>query len=150
MAPPDLRIVSLIPSATEIVAALGLQDALVGRSHECDYPAGVQDLPICTAANLDASGSSRQIHDRVTELWSSALSIYRLDLAQLMALQPTHILTQAQCDVCAVSLAEVEAALGQMGDQSVRVLSLQPSRLDQVWQDIQEVRSPLICQVSPC
>jgi hypothetical protein len=106
-----LRIISLIPSATEIVAALGLEGALVGRSHECDYPLTVQSLPICTVPNLDPQGTSREIHDRVEDLLQSALSIYRIDLDALEHLRPTHILTQAQCEVCAVSLAEVEAAV---------------------------------------
>jgi iron complex transport system substrate-binding protein len=93
MSNAQLRIISLIPSATEIVAALGLESALVGRSHECDYPATVQSLPICTAPNLDPQGTSREIHDRVEELLQSALSIYRIDLEALERLRPTHILT---------------------------------------------------------
>lgn len=149
MSTSDLRIISLIPSATEIVAALGLAEKLVGRSHECDYPAQVQDLPICTAANLNAKGQSREIHDRVTALLQSALSIYRLDLEQLKRLQPTHILTQAQCEVCAVSLAEVQQALGQMADLSIQVISLQPSRLEHIWQDMEQVAATLGCNSQP-
>ena len=105
-----MRIVSLLPSATEILAALGLTDAIVARSHECDYPPEIQDCPIATQAKLDPSGSSAVIHDRVTELLQSALSVYRIETELLKQLQPTHIVTQAQCDVCAVSLAEVEQA----------------------------------------
>jgi iron complex transport system substrate-binding protein len=133
---PNLRIVSLLPSATEIVAALGLADCLVGRSHECDYPEAVKALPICTAANLDSKASSHEIHRRVTELLSQSLTIYQLDLAQLERLQPTHIITQAQCDVCAVSLAEVEAAVQEgLASQPV-LISLQPNTLQEVWQDL--------------
>lgn len=134
-----LRIVSLIPSATEVVAALGLADFLVGRSHECDYPPQVLDLPICTAPNLNPHGTSREIHDRVTDLLQSALSIYRIDLEQLFLLQPTHIITQAQCEVCAVSLAEVEAALAQWSDRTSQVISLQPATLADVWSDLARV-----------
>ncbi len=134
-----LRIVSLIPSATELVASLGLEQALVGRSHECDYPATVQALPICTAPNLDPRGASHEIHDRVEALLRSALSLYQLDLQQLAALQPTHIITQAQCEVCAVSLADVEAAVAQLTNCSPQIISLQPSRLDELWANLREV-----------
>jgi iron complex transport system substrate-binding protein len=143
MADSELRIVSLIPSATEIVAALGLVDFLVGRSHECDYPTRVKDLPICTAPNLDPQGTSREIHERVTDLLQAALSIYRIDLEELKRLRPTHILTQAQCEVCAVSLAEVEAALTQFSHESPQVISLQPSTLNEVWLDMEQVAQAL-------
>ena len=143
MAPDHLRIISLIPSATEIVAALGMGDALVGRSHECDYPQAVASLPVCTAANLDPQGTSRQIHDRVTELLQSALSIYRIDLALLQQLQPTHILTQAQCDICAVSLAEVQQAVATFTQGTPQVISLQPRSLCDLWTDIQCVGEAL-------
>jgi iron complex transport system substrate-binding protein len=133
----SLRIVSLIPSATEMVASLGLGESLVGRSHECDYPPGVTQLPVCTAPNLDPRGSSREIHDRVEELLQSALGIYRLDLDQLVQLQPTHIVTQAQCEVCAVSLADVETAIASLTNCTAQVISLQPHTLSrkfgQIW-----------------
>lgn len=135
----ELRIISLIPSATEIVAALGLEGSLVGRSHECDYPPTVQSLPICTAPNLNPQGTSREIHDRVEDLLKSALSIYKIDLDALARLRPTHILTQAQCEVCAVSLAEVEAAVAQLTNCSAQIISLQPAVLDDVWADLRRV-----------
>uniref|UniRef100_B8HWR4 ABC transporter, periplasmic solute-binding protein n=1 Tax=Cyanothece sp. (strain PCC 7425 / ATCC 29141) TaxID=395961 RepID=B8HWR4_CYAP4 len=145
----DRRIISLIPSATEIVAALGLTDCLVGRSHECDYPAVVTQLPVCTAPNLDPQGSSQEIHDRVTALLQNALSIYRVDLHQLEALQPTHILTQAQCEVCAVSLAQVEDAVRQLTQSQPQLISLQPATLDQVWEDIDRVARALGVESQP-
>lgn len=145
MSRSDLRIVSLIPSGTEIVAALGCGSHLVGRSHECDYPEQVQTLPVCTVANLNAEQPSRDIHNQVMELLQSALGIYRLDLEQLQQLKPTHIVTQAQCDVCAVSLAEVEQALIQITDQTTQVISLQPSLLAHVWQDMERVATALGC-----
>ena len=88
------RIISLIPSATEILAVLGLSDAIVGRSHECDYPSEILTRPICTQARLQTNTSSAAIHDQVTNLLQSALSIYEINLDILEELQPTHILTQ--------------------------------------------------------
>ncbi|HBE49582.1 MAG TPA: cobalamin-binding protein, partial [Cyanobacteria bacterium UBA11369] len=93
----NLRIVSLIPSATEIVTMLGLTDALVGRSHECDYPPDIQDRPVCTGARLNSETPSAQIHQDVNELLQKALSIYQIKIDVLEQLQPTHILTQDQC-----------------------------------------------------
>jgi len=145
----ERRVISLIPSATEIVAALGLTHTLVGRSHECDYPPEVTALPVCTQPKIDSDGSSRQIHDRITELLQSALSVYRLDLKKLEELQPTHILTQAQCDVCAVSLAEVEAAVAELTHRHPQVLSLEPNTLSEVWADIQRVAAALGADAAP-
>ncbi|PZD72557.1 Vitamin B12-binding protein [Acaryochloris thomasi RCC1774] len=145
----ELRIVSLIPSATEIVAALGLVDCLVGRSHECDAPPAVESLPVCTAPNLDPQGSSREIHDRVEDLLQAALSIYRIDLEQLEQLRPTHVITQAQCDVCAVSLSEVEDAVAQLTNHSPQIISLQPQILGDVWQDIRRVAAALGVDATP-
>lgn len=133
------RIVSLIPSATEIAACLGLTPYLVGRSHECDYPPEVQALPVCTAPKFNPEGSSAEIHDRVTDLLQSALSVYRVDTPMLEQLQPTHILTQAQCEVCAVSLADVEQAVASLTQLCPHILSLQPNTLSEVWADIERV-----------
>ncbi len=141
-----LRIVSLIPSATEIVAALGYADCLVGRSHECDYPAAVLSLPVCTEPKFDPVGTSSEIHQRVTDLLTSALSVYRVKTEVLADLQPTHIITQAQCEVCAVSLADVEEAVESLlkdsavnRDSPIQVVSLQPERLADLWTDIVRV-----------
>ncbi|MBI4782735.1 MAG: cobalamin-binding protein [Oscillatoriophycideae cyanobacterium NC_groundwater_1537_Pr4_S-0.65um_50_18] len=134
-----LRIISLIPSATEIVAALGLADCLVGRSHECDYPPSVASLPICTEPKFDPKGTSAEIHDRVTDLLQSALSVYRVKTEVLEKLQPTHILTQAQCEVCAVSLADVEKAADRLTQSQPHIISLQPNVLADLWTDIDRV-----------
>jgi len=142
----SLRIVSLIPSATEIVAALGYADALVGRSHECDYPATVLSLPVCTEPKFDPVGTSGEIHQRVTDLLTSALSVYRVKTEVLADLRPTHIITQAQCEVCAVSLSDVEKAVAELlnaesvsKDSPIQVISLQPERLADLWTDIARV-----------
>lgn len=139
MSQEQLRIVSLIPSATEIVACLGLTDRLVGRSHECDYPPEVQTLPVCTEPKFNPAGTSGEIHDRVTDLLQSALSVYRVKTEVLQQLRPTHILTQAQCEVCAVSLNEVEQAVAKLTHVQSQIISLQPNTLAEVWADIQQV-----------
>lgn len=142
MQPP--RIVSLLPSATEILHSLGLTDYQVGRSHECDFPPAVADLPVCTAPKFNPEGTSREIHDRVTELLRSALSVYEVNTDVLRSLQPTHILTQAQCEVCAVSLADVEAAVGSLTGMQPQILSLQPTRLEEVWNDMRQVATAVL------
>lgn len=139
----ELKIVSLIPSATEIVAQLGFTDYLVGRSHECDYPPEIQSLPICTAPKFNPNGTSSEIHDRVTDLLQSALSVYQIKTEILEQLQPTHILTQAQCEVCAVSLADVEQAVATLTHSQPQIISLQPNTLTDIWQDIQHVAAAL-------
>ncbi len=142
----DLRIVSLIPSATEIVAALGYGEYLVGRSHECDFPKAVLDLPVCTEPKFDPVGSSEEIHTRVSELLASALSVYRVKTEVLADLKPTHIITQAQCEVCAVSLSEVEAAITTLipAGKAIQIVSLQPQSLADVWSDMSRVAAALV------
>ncbi len=149
MANTELRIVSLIPSATEIAAQLGFAEQLVGRSHECDYPPEVQSLPICTAPKFNPNGTSGEIHDRVTDLLQSALSVYQIKTEVLEQLQPTHILTQAQCEVCAVSLADVEQAVATLTHSQPQIISLQPNTLADVWQDIHRVATALSVDGQP-
>jgi len=103
------RVVSLIASATEWVAALGATEWLVGRSHECDYPADVVALPACSSAKFDVHSDSRQIDDRVKAVLQDATSVYRVDRTQLETLQPTVVITQTQCEVCAVIHDELNA-----------------------------------------
>lgn len=138
-----MRIISLIPSATEIVCALGFEADLVGRSHECDSPPSVTRLPALTEPKFDPQGSSRDIDDRVRAILQEALSVYRVDEALLRDLRPDVIITQAQCEVCAVSLDEVQrvtqAALG--GD--ARVVSLEPNALSDVMDDLDRVADAL-------
>jgi iron complex transport system substrate-binding protein len=139
----NLRIVSLLPSATEIVAALGLTDAIVGRSHECDYPPEIQDRPICTEAQLNSEQPSAQIDADVLDLTQKALSIYKIKTDVLEQLQPTHIVTQDQCDVCAVNFTDVEKAVAELTHSSPKVISLQPNVLSDVWADIERVAATL-------
>jgi iron complex transport system substrate-binding protein len=137
------RIVSLLPSATEVVCALGLSECLVGRSHECDFPDAIRTLPPCTEPKLDPKASSAGIHRQVTSLLENALSIYRVDSARLRALRPDIILTQAQCEVCAVTFADVEKAVADWSGPRPRVISLSPQRMVEVWSDIRSVADAL-------
>ena len=137
------RIVSLIPSATEIVAALGAADQLVGRSHECDYPAQVQQLPICTAPKFNPDGSSSEIDQAVKTLVEQSLSVYKVDTELLNELAPDVIITQTQCEVCAVSLSDVEAAVCEITSSAPRIVPLSPNWLEDVWNDIQHVADAL-------
>jgi iron complex transport system substrate-binding protein len=136
------RIVSLLPSTSEIACALGFQRQVVGRSHECDHPAELSSVPICTRARL-ADGSSRQIDDRVRDLVQRGVSIYEVDAELLRELAPSVILTQDQCAVCAVTLEDVEAALGSWLASSPTLVSLSPMTLNDVWQDIRRVAAAL-------
>jgi iron complex transport system substrate-binding protein len=137
------RIVSLLPSATEIVAALGLADALVGRSHECDFPEEVSDLPVCTEPRLDPGASSEAIHRSVGRLLSESLSVYRVDAERLRELSPTHVVTQVQCEVCAVSLADVERALADWTAAPPHLVALNPGSIAEVFDDVARVARAL-------
>jgi len=137
------KIVSLLPAATEIVCALGLENNLVGRSHECDFPPSVKQLPACSNANLPDNLSSGEIDVKVKELLADALSIYTVDREVIKRLAPDVVITQAQCEVCAVSLKEVEQALENCLDKSVRIISLQPNVLNDIFNDIKTIADSL-------
>src|SRR5262245_32125871 len=102
-----MRIVSLLPSATEIVCALGLEDQLVGVTHECDFPDFVRDLPKVTTTLIPTDATSREIDALVRERLKTQRALYSLDVPTLERLAPDLIVTQALCDVCAVAEAEV-------------------------------------------
>ena len=143
------RIASLVPSATEIVAALGLAGSIVARSHECDWPPEVARAPACTRARIDTTLPSGAINEEVGRLLSAALSLYDLDTEVLRTARPSHIVTQDQCDVCAVGLNEVEAAAAEFLEAPVEIVSLAPMRLGDVWDDIARVGTALGVDAAP-
>jgi iron complex transport system substrate-binding protein len=135
--------VSLVSSATEMVHALGALSWLVGRSHECDYPAEVLALPVCTAPRFAVEGDSREIDRLVRQTRAESISVYRVFDEVLERLQPTHILTQIQCEVCAVSLKDVEHSVAGRLASRPRVVALQPNSLGDVWEDFRRVARSL-------
>ena len=134
-----MRIVSLLPSATEIVFALGLGDELVGVTHECDWPPEVADIPAVTRSTHDLAGrSSREIDQLVGASVHGGSSLYELDEAALEASEPDLILTQELCAVCAVSYREVNEVARTI-DADIRVVSLEPTSIEGVLNSIATV-----------
>ena len=130
------RVLSLLSSTTEIIYALACGDRLVGRSHECDYPEEVSELPICTIPKFNVDGTSREVDDEVKSLVQSALSIYYINEKLLKELKPDIIFTQSQCEVCAVSVSDVENALKNITGLSSRVISVEPNSVEDIFNDI--------------
>ncbi|MBV8537784.1 MAG: cobalamin-binding protein [Alphaproteobacteria bacterium] len=143
MAHQGPRTASLLASATEIVAALGATDLLVARSHECDFPPDIAHLPVVTAAQIDTDRPSGAIDREVKALLARALSIYRVDGERLRTLVPDLIVTQTQCEVCAVTPADVETALAAWTGARPRILSLTPNALTDIFADIERVATAL-------
>ena len=137
------RIVSLISSATEIIHALGQTPNQVGRSHECDFPPEVATLPVCTKPTIDIHADSREIDRAVKDRVRNALSVYEVFDEVLECLQPTHIITQTQCEVCAVSLRDVERSVASRLASRPKIISLTPNTLADVWDDIRRVAGSL-------
>ena len=138
-----MKVVSLLPSATEIISRLGLEKNLVGVSHECDFPASVVSLPNLTSSSINTELSSSNIHKSVMEVMKNAVSVYDLDLELLTSLKPDFIITQDLCDVCAVSFEQVEQACQEVLDKNIRIISLKPKMLGDIWDDMQNVADQL-------
>ena len=139
MSDTSMRIVSLLPSTTEIVCALGLEAELVGITHECDYPPCAVDKPRLTASRISPETmTSKEIDHAVRSQLDGHGSIYDLDEAKLRELNPDLILTQELCEVCAVSYQTVERA-ARMFEAEVKVVSLEPTTIDEVFENIRMV-----------
>jgi len=137
------RVASLLPSATEIVCAVGAESDLVGISHECDFPERVRHLPALTRARLGPARTSREVDESVRSVLQNALAVYEIDLPALEAARPDVIVTQDLCDVCAVSLDDVTAASAALVHQPVRIVNLRPTRLADIWGDVLRVAEAL-------
>src|ERR1043166_3476850 len=136
MANDSLRIISLLPSTTGIVCALGLQDALVGITHECDYPVSVANKPRLTRSRISQQTmTSAEIDHAVRSQLDGHGSIYDLDESRLLELKPDLILTQELCEVCGVSYKTVERA-ARMFETDVKVVSLEPGTIGDILENI--------------
>ncbi len=144
-----MRIVSLLPSSTEIVESLGALDELVGISHECDYPPGVETRPVLTSSKINIDQLSADIDRDVRRTLRDALAVYDVDASGLEEARPDVVLTQDLCDVCAVSIRDVEIALDAIAKKDVKLVSLKPTRLDDlgeahgVFGDVERVAAAL-------
>jgi iron complex transport system substrate-binding protein len=136
-----MRVISLVPAGTEIVAALGAEDLLVGISHECDYPPSVQHLPRVTGTQVDVRASGAEIDAEVRRLRQAGLPVIAIDEFQLQRLAPDLIITQDLCEVCAVSDGQVHRFRPRLG--SPRILSLTAQDLEGIWGDIAELGAAL-------
>ncbi len=139
-----MRVCSLLPSATEIVFALGWEHTLVGVTHECDYPPAAAHLPAVTRTNIPAGLSSHDIDAAVSATLETTGSLYELDVARLEQLQPDVILSQRLCEVCAVSAGRVEDAIASLPSHP-QVVNLEPHSLDDILETIRTVGRLLGC-----
>jgi iron complex transport system substrate-binding protein len=134
------RIVSLLPAATEMTCGAGLRNSLVGVSHECNWPSGVEGLPRLTRSRVDSSADSGAIDEQVKALFAAGEPLYEVDVAQLVALKPTLIVTQSQCDVCAVSYASVAKAVATTPALAgCKLVALNPRTLGEVIDDVERI-----------
>lgn len=138
-----MKIISLLPSATEIACALGLADNLVGISHECDYPATVLSLPRVTYSHIP-EGSLQEIDTHVTARKKAGVSLYGIQREWMEKLAPDIILTQGLCDVCALTPEDLEQELGKV-PESTQIISMSGMTIDGIFTDIQQVAQ--VCHV---
>lgn len=138
-----MRVATLIASGTEIVSALGCGDWIVGRSHECDHPDGIAAIPVLTEPKFPLGGTGGEIDREVKAIVEAGASVYHVHAERLKELRPDVIITQDQCEVCAVSLKDVEAALCDWTGNEVQVVSCRPNALGDVWSDIRRIADTL-------
>lgn len=116
---------------------------LVGRSHECDYPPQILNLPQVTAPKFVLDGRSYQIDQRIKAILAEGLSVYRVDVEALRRLRPDVIVTQVQCEVCAVSLSDIEKALAEISGYAPVIVPLNPNSLSDIWEDVRRIARAL-------
>lgn len=139
-----MRIVSLMPSATEILCALGLAESLVGISHECDFPAEILHRPRLTRTQLPPELSTGEVHRRVQDHLARGESLYKIDAERLAALAPDLVVSQRQCSVCALGESDAAGALAKAGSRA-RLLALAASRFNELPQDIRRLGEATDC-----
>jgi len=137
------KIVTLIPSATEIVAFLGQKNSIVGRSHECDYPKDLNNVAKLTSPKINVEGTSSEINKQINTILENSLSVYKVDIQKLKELDPDFIITQAHCEVCAVSFSEVKNIVNKYFNRKTKIISLEPNTLNDVFDDIKRVAKGL-------
>lgn len=137
------RIVSLLPDATEIICALGLQNQLVGRSHECDFPEEIKKIPAVTKTKINPEETSKEINKSVNKLVKQGLSVFEVDGEKLKELKPDIIITQTQCALCAVPEQEIENAVAKFLDYKPQIISLKTKGLDDIYTDIFKIAATL-------
>lgn len=131
-----MRIVSLLPAATEIVCALGLENQLLAISHGCSFPDYINSKPRISSTDIDYNAiSSKEIDRHVEESMHQKKSLYKLDKKMLVEIKPTHILTQALCDVCAITPSDIQKVIVDLRP-SPEVIELNPRSIEQIYQDI--------------
>ena len=137
------RVLSLLSSTTEVVYALGCEDQLVGRSHECDYPPEVMTLPICTKPKFNVDGSSIEVDGQVKSILQNALSVYYINEDLLKELKPDIILTQSQCEVCAVSEKDVKGVVKNITGINPDIISVEPNSVKDIFKNIKIIAEAL-------
>ncbi|QDT04935.1 corrinoid ABC transporter substrate-binding protein [Rubripirellula lacrimiformis] len=140
-----MRIVSLLPSATEMICGLGLRDQLVGVSHECDFPASVAALPKVTRSFFPADATSAEIDQIVRQKVDSSAALYSLDTQALLDLRPDVIVTQSLCDVCAVSMDQVQAVADALPCPPT-IVPLEPTSIDDVMDAVRQISAVVGCE----
>ena len=137
------KIITLIPSATEIISFLGLDSQLVGVSHECDFPEKVKSLKKLTKTDIKTNVSSYNIHLQIEKILENSLSVYKVDENLLKYLNPDVIITQDQCNVCAVDLSQVKKVTSSYLNKEVDIISLQPKSFNNIFENIEYVAKKL-------
>ena len=137
------KIITLIPSATEIISFLGLDSQLVGVSHECDFPEKVKNLKKLTKTDIKTNATSYDIHLQIEKILENSLSVYKVDEKSLKYLNPDVIITQDQCNVCAVDLSQVKKVTSDYLNKKVDIISLQPKSFKNIFENIEDVAKKL-------